>query len=849
MFSKFDMSRSVAKNTAKKFLSKKEIKSNKSDVDLLRQKKIISSDLKQFLSEDEKLHICKAYDEFLGVYQKNKKRTPNPAEIEDFNKALEEYLLESIISEIERESSNRPDEKLIKEIIKKLLAKSFLKNDFEILARIKCAKELLDYVTTVELVNNEPISYTIKKKYPLIFERFSKEFKDYNDPLVRKKLEDITDISFDEDDDLPTTSMINKFVYDKYASQLFYYDFDGKKREIDIKNLDLEQIKSAINDKNLIKLQNLLKKQFPKKLKLAKLALQESSKVSYFKAKLGAFTNFGGNNKSKGTKNREKAHREAAIYDSSLSERLDMLKAVTNICNQKADEFGFYDDKKVVFKLCLSYKLDFASIASDDKDFLVLHINNKNEISLQFISKRLGASVNVSAEDNFLRDLAYISTNKLDNSFKTEKYKPDSKVLNFRKIYRNPGENITKEVDDEDFIKYIVENTGFVAPSVLENHYQTIAEISDMVSEHKQISANLPEQYKQVYTSILDSIEKISELPVNRLKNSDSLIPRYKCKTILKKLALFAQNYNDLNEREYIRNSYKIYQGSIDNENHLKSGGVNNPRFYFNPKTDEIAYVDANNRVFKSKFLPQYRSKIFDDSGVNFAKLKPQVDPDKLINLLKGKEKNNDNSVTLDSEEVFKYISMRVEDKNQFKMHTLNEELEEILADEVRTTSFAFRKIAIAAAYVTLMMILLFVPGFNLLLYGIAIAILNLTPFFIDSVAMGAYNDALKNVGIAIAMSTITILILFIPGANFIAPATTAMWMVYLTLAIASATTAYNLTSTMNAASKNPSFSEGKRELLSLVDNIKSLSKDVDDAKNTNIDEGNPTSQFIGNAI
>lgn len=781
------------------------------------------------LEEKDKSQIADAYLKFKQKYKK-------PEMLQEFKLALDDFILEKYIQQIETKVSH-VERELIDKIIKELRKRTLLGNNFSMSDRIFCASDLLKYIETEHLAPNTVISDDIINKYPRVFKRFSKDIKEFNDKIRRPQLEKLIEPKFYYANDIKdfntyvSSKNANSFTYfedltSASASKLSYIKFSKEEQNIDISGLnpnELAQLATAIKNKDLSKLKVLLKDAFPEdnELQLATKAFKESSIVKKLQARVGAVVSIR-SKKPQGDKARGKEMRQADIYGRGINDRLDNLREISALCNAKANEYGFANSKNngMNFEVWTGPNapdINNPVVRGKDKDAFILHFNNGNlglyHVDTQGNSPTL-IKIPLSQDilDKLGYDLIYIATQK-----RSEKYRPSSKVHGFSIKYKKDTDSLQTIIDiGDDLINFIIDRTGYVPSQAMQNPYQESSDIHKKVYQSKDYIDKLTSitpDIKNKYKDILSIIEKISELPNSYITTSDSVVPRYKCKDILQRLTECAANPNDELTQEYIRSTYIFYQclHGIPNDGELQKYGPNNPRFYFDAQTNNIVYVDALNVVHRSKLKVAFK--------IGF-------DPDKLVNIISKKPMNNDGSIILDSEEVFKYISQCVEDKDGFKMHTVNEELEEIIADEVATTKDALLNFGIMLLYTGLMMLLVLVPGINILFFAAATFILNLTPFLINSLAMGAYKDAIKNLGMAIAMMSMTLFLIFVPGLNFMGVVTAASYMVYVTLALASLTAAFKLGATLNDVSKNPNVKEANKELLNLKEKIKSLTKE-----------------------
>lgn len=804
------------------------------------------------------------------IYHAYEKFSKKSNKTDDFKLALEELILDELLKEIKSKFAGREDATLINDIIKRLENESWSEwrtQEFSITERIHCAKELDAYLKLVALGPDTPISDKVLEKYPLLCSRFGKEIKNFNDNIRRPKIAELVKPKFykvDTSEEADShNDKINSFIYlnDAINPKLYFINSNKIREEIVITDIDKDQLSIAIATHDLSKLKKLLGAKFPQEinLELTNKAVKKTPRFDYLRAKIGGITKYDGSKyKSAGDKARERARREDTINQSTLNSRVDSLRGATALCNQVLVDYGFAKLQKEEIGLEIYRGADELDVhvgkTNKQKQRFILHIDengNIKGISYLFYINAIPIikeiEVNPQIIERLGKDLIFIATGKVFGEYQPSLNLRDLCLRNHKETPRNEI-NVHIENASDDLINFIVSETGFVPRDILQDQYVEMEEIGKLVSEFESdINTNhtISEQKKQEYKNFLNTIRKISTLPHASFKTSESVIPRYKCKEILTKLRnKFAvdtsaprRNLSEIEEvkikmsEEYFRSSYKLYEykNGIPSDAIIQNSENQNPRFYYSPKTQEIAYVDAFGAIHKSKIQPRIHTGMDIDYYANAAL---DTSPEKLSNILSRKTKDNNNAYTLDSEEVFKYISLKVEDKDkaEFKMGTVNEELEGIVADEVATTTEIFKKICIAALSAALAIVIVLVPGVNFIYFAALSIGISYFPTFFDSLALGAYKDALRNVGMAglfagMAIGLMTMLA-FIPGLNFFSAGVSAGGaMIYVTLAIASLTTAFYLSSTINSASRHPKAKEANRELVNLKEQIKAFTK------------------------
>ncbi len=779
------------------------------------------------LDENDKKRIKAAYLQF-----KNLPGYKNS--LNDFKSALEEIILDKFITKIEQ-IVNRPEQKLINKIIEDLRKKSSAKDEFSMPKKIHCAAALLNYLKNNKLELNSLIQDDIlnNQYYGFVFRRFSDYVNEYNYSIRAPKSKNIIEPKFHtaNSEELKNRYLSKSgpysFIYCNYENspRIYYIDSNNKNIEIDISGLqdnNKVELEEAIKDRNLSKLKLLLGDLFPKdeKLELAKRSYAESlsgiNTFDYIRSKIGSITSLGSSNKSKGEKERLKVKREkinTEYYSQGVPDsQVDNLKTSLVLANATAAEHGFmpYEKRKIDFEFWWGGdEPNSKNLQKKKNDLYILQLSDDKVQAIYYVdtSKSEPVPLNLlDGEDDALHqlgiDLLYILSRRLE-----KKYNPSTYVQRLCLKYEDRWDKKLDKVSDidTDIINFIADATGHIPSSELRNQWLERAEIIEKIKNFN--FENLDKTMKERYENIFRIIKKIVELPANYLSTADSIVPRYKCKSIIEKMELLSNN-NAL-DLDYFRSSYKLYEcvDSLPDDEEMQKCQDNNPRFYFVPKTSEIAYVDALNVVRRSKLKWE---------------LKLGISPDSLKHIIARKSKE-DGSVTLDSEEVFKYITSKVEDKNSFKMHTVNEELEEIIADEVATAKDVFKNLGMGALSIGLAMLLILVPGFNLVFYISATVALQFVPLAIECIASEAYADALKNLGMAAAMIGMVLFMSFVPGLNFLSLAAGGAAVIYITLAIASLSAAFYTGAAFNAASKNPEVKEANKALLDLKKEIKKL--------------------------
>lgn len=791
----------------------------KNTVNLILRDLGLNSDI---LTEDYKNKIYHAYHEYNQKYNAAK----------DFQNALEDFLFELYINKILNKNINN---ELINTIVERLKSTNWVAENQPMANKIVCAYQLYKFLETEKPDLTKPIEEEVRKKYALVFDIYSKDVRAYNNKIKAKELNNKivkTNFLFCESEadyeDQKQNALPNSFIYlnktENQQNKLLYINLANKKEELvdDITEISSEELTKAIKNQSISKLKNLLKDKFPVDytLEITNEAIKESNWTNFFKAKLGAALSFRKGHRSPSELVRLKMQRKADIYG---NDRLDNLEVASKICN---------DLSKIVATPLVHLNIKTGleapkteAIKTRQDPAYVLHTNNGQICGIYFTYTDSYTDIKTSTEKHTLHciripmqedklqkighDLLYI------NKFPIKNYNPNARVEELKRKYARPNKD--EEPLDQDLIDFIIDNTEYLPQElVISKHEETLA-ITAKIKELREKLNTVQSDKIEKYQSILNTIERIAKLPATYFATSDSIISRQKCLKILDKL----DNYTNLgtldndikNEvREYFRKSYNlIIKNNIPGDQSLKRDAPDEPRFYFNPKTNDIAYVDSFKNVHRSKLSVSIYDSMFGS--------------DKLQHVY-----GNKLEYTLTSEEVFKYITSKVaqDKKEEFKMYTVNEELEEIIADECASTAEVLKKLTLAAIYIGMVLMITIVPGFNMFHYLVASLLVQFAPHALERVSQNCYWDAFKNICFVAIIIGVIAAALMIPGINILTAGAIGF---YITVATASLYALYSTSTATLAVSKHSSLREGTKELLNLKSQIQEL---VEENKNAN---------------
>lgn len=182
---------------------------------------------------------------------------------------------------------------------------------------------------------------------------------------------------------------------------------------------------------------------------------------------------------------------------------------------------------------------------------------------------------------------------------------------------------------------------------------------------------------------VLDRLQQIEDLPSSYLTTSDSIVPYDTRQELIAKLTEYVRNPQSDDVQNYFRDRYTIQSyDKVFDEGDVEGFKLKPFSFHYSSKTQDIYYVDANSYVHVGKLpsIPkQYRTA---------------------------------HPTILDSKDVFEHITSKMPSDCQIKVHTANEALEEIFAEEVvslKTIASKVLQIALSVLFVLLVCCIPFV--------------------------------------------------------------------------------------------------------------------------------------------
>lgn len=206
---------------------------------------------------------------------------------------------------------------------------------------------------------------------------------------------------------------------------------------------------------------------------------------------------------------------------------------------------------------------------------------------------------------------------------------------------------------------------------------------------------NIDETLQRKVQPILDKLRQIEDLPSSYITTSDSIVPYDTRQELVARLTECVRNPQGADTWDFFRDTYSL-QVMITGEERIET------------------YIKPENRC-KFFYMNDKKALIYIDANLNAHAANLPVLP---------KEFREPGSYTLNSQQVFKHLTSKLPAESAFKVHTANEALEEIYADEVASTKSILKRVAQVALTVALLLLISSIPfvGQAFAVVGVSVA-------------------------------------------------------------------------------------------------------------------------------